>query len=174
MIGKDVLRVAYIPQTVYIAPLSIAENVCLGVPIDIQQLDKVKKSLNEVSLLDYVLSLPEGLNSNLGDMGSRFSGGQRQRLGIARALYHEPDLLIMDEATSSLDADSENGIAEILNTLKGRMTTIVIAHRLSTVKGADTIFYLEKGRVVAQGTFDELRKLVPDFDRQAHLMGIVS
>jgi ABC-type bacteriocin/lantibiotic exporter with double-glycine peptidase domain len=100
------------------------------------------------------------------------SGGQRQRLGIARALYTKPKLLVLDEATSALDGDTEASISKAFSELKGQVTVIQIAHRLSTVRAADQVIYLENGRIISSGTFDEVRSAVPDFDRQASLMGL--
>ena len=100
------------------------------------------------------------------------SGGQRQRLGIARALYTRPKLLVLDEATSALDAETEQSIVQTLDELEGQVTTITVAHRLATVRRADQMLYLEGGRITARGTFDEVRAQVADFDRQAALLGL--
>jgi ABC-type bacteriocin/lantibiotic exporter with double-glycine peptidase domain len=100
------------------------------------------------------------------------SGGQRQRLGIARALFTKPKLLVLDEATSALDGETEANISDAIKTLKGDVTVILIAHRLSTVREADQVIYLESGRILSVGTFDEVRARVPNFDRQASLMGL--
>jgi ABC-type bacteriocin/lantibiotic exporter with double-glycine peptidase domain len=118
-------------------------------------------------------SLPDGLDSVLADKGSNLSGGQRQRIGIARALFTKPTILILDEATSSLDSSIEAGISDSLHSLRGEITVIVIAHRLSSIMKADEIIYIESGKILASGDFDQLRKLVPDFDMHARLMGIV-
>jgi ABC-type multidrug transport system fused ATPase/permease subunit len=104
--------------------------------------------------------------------GIRLSGGQRQRIGIARALLSEPKVLVLDEATSSMDGKTESDISNALTSLNGRVTTIVIAHRLSTIRSADRVVFMREGRVVSSGNFDELRRLVPDFDIQARLMGL--
>mgnify|MGYP000368192616 CR=1 FL=1 len=101
-----------------------------------------------------------------------FSGGQRQRIGIARALYNSPKLLILDEATSSLDNLTENTVMDAINNLGNDITIIIIAHRLSTVRNADSVIYMDKGKVIAIGRFEEVRAKVPDFDRQAKLMGL--
>ena len=105
------------------------------------------------------------------------SGGQRQRLGIARAMFTQPMLLVLDEATSSLDGETESNISDSIisdsiRRLHGKVTVVMIAHRLSTVRHADRVIYMNNGRIQAQGTFDEVRKAVPDFDRQAALMGL--
>jgi ABC-type bacteriocin/lantibiotic exporter with double-glycine peptidase domain len=121
---------------------------------------------------DFVSQLPKQLNSNVGELGSKLSGGQRQRLGIARALLTSPGLIVLDEATSSLDGKTELDVTESILKLKGSVTLIFIAHRLSTVRDADQVIYLDKGEVKATGTFDEVRKAIPDFDSQASLMGL--
>jgi len=117
-------------------------------------------------------SLPNGLNTQTGDRGTRLSGGQRQRLGIARAMFTRPLLLILDEATSSLDGETEANITDSVQKMRGEVTVVMIAHRLSTVRHADLVVYMESGKVVATGNFDEVRKLVPNFDKQAQLMGL--
>ena len=111
-------------------------------------------------------------NTLVGERGGNLSGGQRQRVGIARAMFTKPKLLVLDEATSALDGQTESEISEAIQSLKGRVTLILIAHRLSTVMTADQIIYLEEGRISAQGTFHEVRTAVPDFDKQAKLMGL--
>jgi ATP-binding cassette, subfamily B, bacterial PglK len=122
--------------------------------------------------LDFVDSLPSGLDSRAGERGSKLSGGQRQRLGIARALYTNPKLLILDEATSSLDGQTEADISDSINALKGEVTVVIVAHRLSTIRKADRVVYLENGRLIATGSVNEVRAQVPNFDTQAKLMGL--
>jgi ABC-type bacteriocin/lantibiotic exporter with double-glycine peptidase domain len=114
--------------------------------------------------------LPHGINENVGEFGSKISGGQRQRLGIARALYTKPSLLVLDEATSSLDNETESAIAESIGDLRGKVTVVMIAHRLSSVKRCDRIAYLEDGRLLAIGKFDDVRQSIPNFDKQAKLL----
>ena len=108
----------------------------------------------------------------MGDRGTRLSGGQRQRLGIARAMFTKPLFLILDEATSSLDGETEAKINEEIQKLKGEVTVVVIAHRLSTVRNSDQVVYVESGKVLAVGSFLEVRRIVPNFDKHAKLMGL--
>ena len=124
--------------------------------------------------MDLVNNEPEGLDFVAGDHGSKLSGGQQQRLGIARALITNPRLIVLDEATSSLDSVTEFEITKAISLLRGKTTVITIAHRLSTVREADVVIYLEDGNIVASGTFEEVRSRVPNFEKQAHLMGIQS
>jgi ATP-binding cassette subfamily C protein len=128
--------------------------------------------LETVHLGDLPRNLPGGIDANLGEGGSGVSGGQKQRIGLARALLSSPQVLFLDEATSALDAKTERDISESISKLKGRLTIVAIAHRLSTVQAADTIYYLENGRIVNSGTFDEIRRLIPEFDEQASIMGL--
>jgi ABC-type multidrug transport system fused ATPase/permease subunit len=116
--------------------------------------------------------LPDDLDSPVGDRGVKISGGQRQRLGIARAMFTKPKLLVLDEATSSLDGQTESDVSDAIRDLHGKVTVIMIAHRLSTVRTADMVIYMDEGVIKAAGTFEEVRNTVPDFDRQAQLMGL--
>jgi len=116
--------------------------------------------------------LPEGIDTQVGERGARISGGQRQRLGIARAMFTRPHILVLDEATSSLDGETEANISDAIHELRGSTTVVIIAHRLSTVRNVDNVVYISNGKVLATGTFEEIRKTVPDFDRQATVMGL--
>jgi ABC-type multidrug transport system fused ATPase/permease subunit len=163
---------SYVPQVVTILDGTILENVSAGFPISEAHENHVNRSLEIAHLSDFVKSLPEGVQTQVGDRGSRLSGGQRQRLGIARAMFTNPKLVVFDEATSSLDGETESSISRAVFELKGKITVITIAHRLSTVRYADQVIYMADGSVRAIGTFEEVRNLVPDFDRQAKLMGL--
>ena len=164
--------ISYVPQDVVIAAGTVRENVSLGYPIDVATDDLVMSALKVAHLEDYVAGLPHGVDTEVGERGAMISGGQRQRLGIARAMFTRPLLLVLDEATSSLDGETEASISDAIHALRGSTTVIIIAHRLSTVRNADIVVYLSNGEVLATGTFDEVRKAVPDFDRQALLMGL--
>jgi ABC-type multidrug transport system fused ATPase/permease subunit len=164
--------ISYVPQDVSIAAGSIRQNVALGYPLEVATDDLVLKALKVAHLDEFVADLPEGLDTQVGERGAQLSGGQRQRLGIARAMFTCPHLLVLDEATSSLDGETESNISEAINTLKGSTTVVMIAHRLSTVRNADMVVYLSDGQILAKGTFQQVRESVPDFDRQARLMGL--
>jgi ABC-type multidrug transport system fused ATPase/permease subunit len=164
--------IAYVPQTVEVFPGNLIYNVCLGYPSDTVDIEKVKSAVRIAKLDEYVETLPEGLHTILGDRGVKLSGGQRQRLGIARALYTNPKMIVFDEATSSLDGITEQDITESLMALKGNVTIIMIAHRLSSIRNADKVVYVEKGQILAVGTFEEVRSTIPNFELQAAAMGL--
>lgn len=164
--------VSYVPQDVLITAGSFRENVAFGYPLDVASDELVINALKVAQLDEFVLALPEGLDSQVGERGTKISGGQRQRLGIARAMFTCPQLLVLDEATSALDGETELSISEAIHTLRGLTTVILIAHRLSTVRNADKVIYLSEGKILASGSFDEVRAAIPDFDRQARLMGL--
>jgi ATP-binding cassette subfamily C protein len=164
--------VSYVPQQTSISNRSLRENILLGLKAELENDTKIQRALTKAGLQNLIDDLPNGLDTILGDNGFKLSGGQRQRIGIARALYTSPSLLVMDEATSALDASAEDEITKTLLALKQEITLITIAHRLSTVREADRVFYLDKGRIEAEGTFEEVRIKVPNFDKQANLMGL--
>ena len=144
----------------------------LGYPIEIASDEQVLKCLRMAHLEEFVLDLPNGLETKVGENGTQLSGGQRQRLGIARALFTNPKLIVLDESTSALDAETEAAVSEAIVSLKGEITIVMIAHRLSTVRNADKVYYLSGGKLLASGTFDEVRDAVPNFNEQAILMGL--
>ncbi len=164
--------ISYVPQDIVIAAGSIRENVALGYPSELATDELVLSALKIAHLDEFLLGLPQGLDNPVGERGARISGGQRQRLGIARAMFTRPHLLVLDEATSALDGETEASISEAIHGLRGSTTVVMIAHRLSTVRNADMVVYLSEGKILAMGTFDEVRNVVPDFDRQAKLMGL--
>ncbi len=147
----------YVPQSIFLTDDTIAANIAFGVPKDRIDMAAVERAARTAALHDFVSTeLPKGYDTIVGERGVRLSGGQRQRIGIARALYRDPTLLIMDEATSALDNITERVVMEAVQNVRADKTIILIAHRLSTVRTCDTIFLMEHGRVVAQGTYDEL------------------
>lgn len=164
--------IAYVPQEVSITSGTLRENIALGFPIELATNELLDDIIKKSLLKDLICSLPDGLDSQLGERGSRVSGGEKQRIGIARALFTNPKLLVLDEATSALDGANEEKISLALHGLRGTKTLILVAHRLSTVRSADLVIYLDHGQILAMGTFEEVRKSVPDFDHQANLMGI--
>jgi ABC-type multidrug transport system fused ATPase/permease subunit len=157
----------YVPQDTHISSASIAGNVALEWDSSVVDLDKVKNALRVAHLEEYFNSKleDEKLNENF----NRMSGGQRQRLGLARALYRESKILVLDEATSSLDAITESKVMETVKSLRGNTTVIIVAHRLSTIKDADQVIYLEGGKVLGMGTFTELQRTLPQFEEQVRL-----
>jgi ABC-type multidrug transport system fused ATPase/permease subunit len=164
--------VSYVPQDVMISNGTVRENVTLGYPDDSVEDKYVWQALEIAQLGDFVRGLPGALDSQVGDRGTKISGGQRQRLGIARAMFTQPQLLVLDEATSSLDGETEANISDSIQAMRGSVTVLMIAHRLSTVRHADLVVYMEAGEIRATGSFEEVRSLVPDFDKQAQLMGL--
>ena len=164
--------VSYVPQDVVIAAGTIRENVALGYPTEAATDELVMSALKVAQLDQFVANLPLGIDTQVGERGAKISGGQRQRLGIARAMFTRPHLLVLDEATSSLDGATEASISEAIQSLRGTITVVMIAHRLSTVRNADIVVYLAEGKVLASGSFEEVRQAVPDFNRQASLMGL--
>lgn len=164
--------ISYVPQKPGMVSGTIAENVALGVSLDEIDWDRVNQVLGQAGMAELIEDLPLGPMTNLGEQTDALSGGQLQRLGIARALYTRPRLLVLDEATSALDAKTEADISDEVRALRGRVTVIVIAHRLSTIQNADNIFVLEKGRVTAEGTLSELRTKVPLIERYVQLLNI--
>jgi ABC-type multidrug transport system fused ATPase/permease subunit len=164
--------IGYVPQEVVLMSASIAENIASGFDASGVSEKLVNDSIAIAQLGEFVSSLPLGVATQVGERGGNLSGGQRQRVGIARAMFTKPQLLVLDEATSSLDGQTESEISEAIQSLKGKVTLILIAHRLSTVQKSDRVIYLKDGEIVAQGSFDEVRKSVPDFNKQAQLMGL--
>ena len=165
--GNGVIGI--VPQRPHLVSGTLAENVSLA---NAEQTDFAQAvSCLETSGLKS-FATPEGLQMQVHPDSGQLSGGEIQRLGLARALYRNPGILFLDEATSALDAETESEINKVLDELRGRMTIVLIAHRLSTVKNADKIIYLDGGRVIAEGTFAELQKKVPDFKNAVNLMGL--
>lgn len=162
------LSIGYVPQQIYLSDDTVSGNIAFGVPPDRIDQDAVERAARVANLHDFVVGeLPNGYNTLVGERGVRLSGGQRQRIGIARALYRDPVLLIFDEATSALDNLTEQVVMEAVHNLGNQKTIILIAHRLSTVRQCDRIFYLEQGQVIAAGTYNELLANSLEFSRLA-------
>ena len=161
-------RLAVVPQDVTLLDETLGSNIAFD-----EELDTVRlaEAVERAQLSDLVRSLPNGLDTEIGERGVRLSGGQRQRIGIARALYRRPALLVLDEATSALDNETERRLTETIEGLKGSMTIVIVAHRLSTVRHADQLVFMSRGRVETVGTFDEVRAANAEF---AHLVELGS
>lgn len=164
--------VSYIPQDVVVVNGTIRKNVTLGFEEGSIPDEFVWEALRVAHLDELVRELPDKLESSVGDRGTKLSGGQRQRLGIARAMVTKPKLLVLDEATSSMDGELELNIGEAIQEMRGEVTIIMIAHRLSTIRNCDVIFHVSGGEVTGKGTFEELKEILPEFKRQASLMGL--
>ncbi|HEY0917991.1 ABC transporter ATP-binding protein [Devosia sp.] len=172
-IGDDNVRawqkcIGYVPQQIFLADESVAANIAFGVPPGQIDMAAVERAARMAMLHDFVTAeMPQGYLTPIGERGVRLSGGQRQRVGIARALYHDPDVLVLDEATSALDNLTERAVMEAVNHLAHRKTILIIAHRLTTVKGCDRIVLMQAGQISAVGTYDELAGSSPEFRRIA-------
>ncbi|QXT62960.1 ABC transporter ATP-binding protein [Tessaracoccus palaemonis] len=162
-------RIGYIPQDIFLLDDSLAENIAFGERGPDRDDERILECIRLAQLEEFTSSLPDGICTQIGERGTRLSGGQRQRVGIARALYHRPAVLVMDEATSALDNETEDQIIQTITSLAGDMTVIMVAHRLSTVRGVDQLIFMEEGSIVAQGTFDEVRKTNKHFDALVQL-----
>ncbi len=147
---KWLRNIGYIPQMIFMLDDTIRNNVAFGVRVDKIDDARVWEVLKEAQLDEFVRTLPEGLETGIGERGIRLSGGQRQRISIARALYHDPEVLVLDEATSALDNDTERAIMDSINKLHGRKTLVIIAHRLQTIEKCDIIYRIENGKAVME------------------------
>lgn len=141
-------KIGYIPQSIYLIDESIRDNIAFGIDGDKIDDRRIWEVLEEAQLKEFVEKLPEGLDTTIGDRGVRISGGQRQRLGIARALYHNPEILVFDEATSALDNDTEKAVMDAINNFHGRKTMVIIAHRLNTIAKCDVIYKVDGEKIV--------------------------
>lgn len=147
---KWLKNIGYIPQTIFMLDDTIRRNVAFGVPDEEIDEERIRKVLKDAKLDEFVNSLPDGLDTGIGERGVRLSGGQRQRIGIARALYEDPEVLVLDEATSALDNDTEKAIMDSINSLHGNKTLIIIAHRLQTIEKCDAVYRIEEGKAVKE------------------------
>lgn len=163
-------NIGYVPQSIFLSDDTLAANIAFGVPLEEIDMAAVERAARIANLHEFVTAnLREGYATAVGEHGVRLSGGQRQRIGIARALYHDPKVLIMDEATSALDGITEEVVIQAIRNLAGKMTTITIAHRLTTLKDCDVIYVLEKGKVVEQGTYADLSSTSTKFRAMAKI-----
>ena len=159
-------QIGYVPQSIFLTDDTLRRNVAFGLPKDQIDDNALTSAIRSAQLEDFVASLPEGLDTIVGERGVRLSGGQRQRIGIARALYNNPDVLVLDEATSSLDTETEHGVMQAVQALQGKKTVIIVAHRLSTVEYCDRLYRLENARIVDEGTFSEVTSRTKDLPRE--------
>ena len=151
-------KVGYIPQDTFLIDASLKENIILDSSISTESDRYVFSALERARLTDFVEELPEGLSTNLGERGLKLSGGQKQRIALARVFYHNREVLVLDEATSSLDEHTEKQIISEINLLKGKKTMITIAHRLSTIENCDYVYRLDAGRIVEEGSPKDILK----------------
>lgn len=149
-------RVGYVPQEIFLSDESMRNNIAFGIKEDLIDDDQIWRVLKNSNLDEFVKSLPDGLNTKMGERGERLSGGQRQRVGIARALYKNPDFIVLDEATSALDTETEESIIKALNKFKGEKTFLIIAHRISALKHCDYLYCLNNGTVSKEGKNEEV------------------
>lgn len=159
--------IGFVPQSIFLSEGTIAENVAFGVPEESINFEQVNLAIKMAHLEELISEFPEGVNTKVGERGVQLSGGQRQRIGIARALYHEASVLVFDEATSALDGITEKIIMDAIHDFNGQKTIIMIAHRLKTVQKCDIIFFIDKGQVVDQGTYQELLNSNTQFKEMA-------
>jgi ATP-binding cassette, subfamily B, bacterial PglK len=148
--------IGYVPQNIFLTDDTLERNIALGVPDHLIDYERLEQAVQAAQLGDMVAMLPDGLRTVLGERGTRLSGGQRQRVGIARVLYHDREILVLDEATAALDNETELLISDAVKALGGTKTLIIIAHRLSTIEHCDCIYMLERGQVVKSGTYEEV------------------
>ena len=165
-------KISYVPQKVTILRGDIYENIALGQRRDLIDKGLVHEVLKNVHLFDYFNSTSDGFSKNLGEFGSHLSGGQLQRIGIARALYSDSELMVFDESMSALDAQSEAAILEILWKFKGSKTIVMVTHRLSALQNTDTVIYMDNGNIIFSGDFQSVQDQVPDFAEQVRLQSI--
>jgi ABC-type multidrug transport system fused ATPase/permease subunit len=162
--------ISHVPQSIYLSDNTLAENIAFGVPPASIDLDRVQQVAHQAQIADFIESSPEGYQAYVGERGIRLSGGQRQRIGIARALYKQANVLVFDEATSALDNVTEQSVMDAIERLNRDLTILIIAHRITTVRRCDTIVELEHGRVVAQGTYEQLLECSSSFRKMARVL----
>jgi ATP-binding cassette subfamily C protein len=172
IIARNPGSVAYVPQQIAMFDLSIKENIALGLQTNSISDEEIWAALRLAQLDEFVMKAPQQLETLVGERGIRLSGGQRQRLGLARALLARPKVLFLDEATSSIDVETEEAVTGALTSLSGSITLFTIAHRLSTVRNAQHILFIDDGEILSAGSFEEVRSRVPQFAKHAELAGL--
>jgi ABC-type multidrug transport system fused ATPase/permease subunit len=160
-------NIGYVPQSIYLTDDTILANIAFAVPGDEISIEKAKKAAKMANLHEFIMTLPEKYETIVGERGVRLSGGQCQRIGIARALYHNPKVLILDEATSSLDSLTESAIMDAIRNLSHKKTIIIIAHRLSTLVECDIIHMMADGKIIDSGTYTQLIKNNTEFKKMS-------
>ena len=166
--------VAIVPQNVYLSTGTMRENIAFGVEPDLVDEERLLRVVAQAQLDEVLEHLGQGIDEKIGEAGDRLSGGQRQRIGVARALYADPTFLILDEATSALDNETERRVTDTVRALSGVVTTVIVAHRLSTVKHCDQIAFMRHGEVVVAGTFEEVRAASAEFEHLVQLGNLLS
>lgn len=162
--------IGYVPQQIYLFDDSVTRNIAFGIPEDEIDQQAVEEAARIANLHEYIVNeLPDGYRTVIGQRGVRLSGGQQQRIGIARALYHKPEMLVLDEATSALDGVTEHVVMDAIRRLSHKLTIIMIAHRLNTVKNCDVIYYLDHGRIISSGTYAELADSCNHFQKMIRM-----
>lgn len=168
-------QIGYVPQSIFLTDDTLRRNIAFGLPADQIDETSILRAMKSAQLEDFIRSLPDGLDTIVGERGVRLSGGQRQRIGIARALYHDPAVIVLDEATSALDGSTENEVMDAIHALRGSKTVVIVAHRLSTVESCDRIFRMEDGRLVETGPPAEiLRKLASTSSKSQLDLGLIA
>lgn len=149
-------QIGYVPQTIYLTDDSLLKNIAFGIDDEKVDIVAVHRAINASQLNEFINSLPDGMQTKVGERGVRLSGGQRQRIGIARALYHDPEILVLDEATSSLDNSTESAVMDAVNLLRDQKTLLIVAHRLSTLIHCDRLYHLSKGTLIREGSVENM------------------
>jgi len=168
-IGNWQDKIGFVAQSIFLSDASIMENIAFGLSKNDIDISKVHRAIELSHLSKVIAELPKGVETMVGERGVQLSGGQRQRIGIARALYHDPEILIFDEATSALDGTTEKTIMDAIHDFSGLKTIIMIAHRLTTLKKCDLIYFIDQGRVVDSGNFENLINNNSEFKKMANL-----
>ena len=161
-VGKNLKQwqklIGFVSQNIFLKNDTILNNIAFGIPEEQLDYDRIQECLKLSNLDDFVNKLPNKLQTKVGERGIRLSGGQLQRIGIARALYENPDIIIFDEATSALDFETEKEVLKSINTLRNEKTIIMVTHRINNLREFDKIFFMEDGKVIKSGGYNELSK----------------